>query len=171
MSSEADSTRSSDSVDGVEEYLVRLESRLRALPEEERREILEETRSHVADRYGELPEREAAARVVAELGPPDQYADAFLESFGVAGEGTRAQARWVALAAAVVLAVFAVVLFLFGVLQAFTPPAAEPVWFIWRDVGLGDYGWIALAIAGWFLSAMAGLGAVILFRQARDRRR
>jgi hypothetical protein len=65
----------------LERYLARLATALAALPESERREILRETRSHVLERALRSPDR-ATEAVLAELGPPADYARPFLPEAG-----------------------------------------------------------------------------------------
>jgi hypothetical protein len=154
----------------VEEYLARLGERLGPLPEADRREILEETRGHLADRYADVPPERAAEHATRELGTPEEYAAAFLENYGVVegaaspaapGRGARV-ATFVGVA---LLATVAATMFLFGLIQILTPPWAESVWFIWRDVGLGDYGWLLLALASWSVAAGAAIAARALVRR------
>lgn len=59
----------------IEAYLRRLARALSSLPEEERREILEETRSHLVERATEIGEDAA----IAALSPAERYARGFLD--------------------------------------------------------------------------------------------
>lgn len=61
----------------LEAYLVRLDAALRALPAEEREEIVLETRSHILDSLRLAGDR---AVVFTELGPPELYARSFLDA-------------------------------------------------------------------------------------------
>lgn len=63
----------------LESYLARLDAALIGVPDADRREILLETRSHVADRVRGLSSRDVED-VLAELGPPEVYARQFLAS-------------------------------------------------------------------------------------------
>ena len=71
----------------LETYLGRLEAALAALPAEERREILLETRSHVLERARRAPAR-ALPDLLAELGPPEAYARQFLPDETPPGQAT-----------------------------------------------------------------------------------
>lgn len=62
---------------GLERYLSRLEAELAAVPAPDRREILLETRSHVLERTSRSPSR-SVEDILAELGPPEDYARQFL---------------------------------------------------------------------------------------------
>lgn len=64
--------------DELERYLRRLRTALRAVDVEERDAILDELRSHLADRLQESPA--AAERALAAFGDPETYAHAFVES-------------------------------------------------------------------------------------------
>lgn len=169
MSFDPGSTGSSTSPPGTaEEYLARVAERLQVLPERDRGEILDETRSHIAERYGALPEPQAAAAAMADLGSPEAYAEAFLAEYGMTEEAfARPSRRLIRSAGGVVLAILAGALLLFGLLNVLTPPSAESVWFIWRDVGLGRYGWFLLFAASWILAGVAAIGAAALLRRAR----
>jgi hypothetical protein len=61
----------------LDTYLARLDAALAPLPAAERRDILLETRSHVAERTRRDPAGSVEA-VLAELGPPEAYARQFL---------------------------------------------------------------------------------------------
>jgi hypothetical protein len=61
----------------LDTYLQRLDAALARVPEGERREILLETRSHVVERTGRYPTPDVES-VLAELGPPEEYARRFL---------------------------------------------------------------------------------------------
>jgi uncharacterized membrane protein len=61
----------------LDAYLRRLDVALARVPEAERREILLETRSHAVERTGRYPGPDVDA-VLAELGPPEEYARRFL---------------------------------------------------------------------------------------------
>jgi uncharacterized membrane protein len=65
----------------LESYLTRLDAALTGVSEADRREILLETRSHVADRVGGSSFRDLDD-VLAELGPPEVYARQFLVGDG-----------------------------------------------------------------------------------------
>lgn len=173
MSSDRDWTTSSDRPPrSVEEYLARLSEGLEPLPERDRRDILEETRAHLADRYADLSPVEAARTAVQELGDPGDYAAAFLENYGMvkgaADESRRGRSRRLAaLAAAILVAGVAATAFLFGLVQILTAPSAKPVWFVWRDVGLGGHGWLLLALASWAVAGGAAVAARGLGKWAR----
>jgi hypothetical protein len=63
-------------------YLARVEGELATAPEADRREILLETQSHVAEQLRRSPTR-PIDDVLAELGPPDVYARHFLRDGAV----------------------------------------------------------------------------------------
>jgi uncharacterized membrane protein len=61
----------------LESYLARIEATLADVPRMDRREIVLETESHVAEQLRRAPARSIDA-VLAELGPPEVYARRFL---------------------------------------------------------------------------------------------
>ncbi|HSJ14074.1 MAG TPA: hypothetical protein VK939_06650 [Longimicrobiales bacterium] len=148
----------------------RVEARLHALPDRDRREILGEIRSHVAERYGTLADADAAAAVTADLGSPETCAEAFLAEYGVTETMSPGFGQWrrmLLVAAGVALGLAAITFVVFGLLNVLTPPSAGSVWFIWRDVGLGRYGWLLLFGTSLILAAGAGIGAAALLRRGR----
>jgi uncharacterized membrane protein len=64
----------------AEAFLRSLEKCLSALPQEERREVVAEIRSHLADRAAE-----GSAGLLAPFGRPEEYAATFLEERSLAG--------------------------------------------------------------------------------------
>lgn len=169
MSSSPGSTGSSTGPDGpVEGYLERLSAALSALPESDRREIVEETRSHIADRWGDLDPEAAERAALADLGPPEAYAAAFLENYD-AGEPPRpggpGARRVAALVAGVALLGMAVAAGLFGLFQILTIPPSTPGWMTWRDVTLGDRGWALLLVACAILGVVLALAGTALVRR------
>lgn len=66
----------------LETYLKRLRWGLSGLPEEDRNEIVLETRSHFLDRL-EGPNAASFAAVAQELGPPEEYARRFRENYEI----------------------------------------------------------------------------------------
>jgi hypothetical protein len=71
----------------LETYLGRLEAALAALPADERREILLETRSHVLERTRRAP-TQRLPDLLAELGAPEAYACQFLPDDAPAARAT-----------------------------------------------------------------------------------
>lgn len=118
----------------LEAYLARLRAELAGVPAAERQEILLETRSHVLERTGRPPAR-GVDEVLAELGPPAEYARQFLPEVEAApphrpgtlgGLAWLATGRWTALPLlfAVVLAYgVAAFTFLFAVSKLLEPNA------------------------------------------------
>jgi len=118
-------------------YLARLQAELAALPAEDRREILLETRSHVLERTGRSPGR-GVDDVLAELGTPQAYARQFLPEEQIpaappvrgpgalGGLARLATGRWTALPLlmAVVFAYsIAALVFFIGMVKLFDPRA------------------------------------------------
>jgi hypothetical protein len=174
VSSVPDSTNSSaDPPATPGEYLARVGARLGGLPERERREALDELRSHIAERHAGLADADAAARLCAELGTPEGYAAAFLAEYGAPSEpppaATAGAPRRARLVAGVGLAILALLLVGFGLINALAPPTADPGWLRWRDVGLGRRGWLVLFLASWLLAAAAAGGALALLRRHQRR--
>jgi hypothetical protein len=61
----------------LQQYLTRLDTALAGLSDKERREILLETRSHVAEQARRSPML-SVPEILEELGPPEAYAQTFL---------------------------------------------------------------------------------------------
>jgi hypothetical protein len=174
VSSDPGSTISSpDPPKSRDEYLARVGASLSLLPERDRREILDEIRSHVTDRYADLPELEAAIAICDDLGSPEAYAAAFLAEYGVVAANSQASVasgrRALLAAGGTALALMSLSLVVFGLLNVLTPPAVGASWLRWRDLGLGNHGWLFLLTASWLLAAVTGIGAVTLLRRALQR--
>lgn len=69
--------------DRLKTYLQRLEWALEPLPETDRRDILQETRSHFAERMAGRNPDGAFAEIVAGFGPPEDYAQQFLDNYQI----------------------------------------------------------------------------------------
>lgn len=67
--------------DRLDNYLRRLGWALKPLPNADRDDILRETRAHFADRMAEGDPDAAFARIVARFGPPEDYAQQFLDNY------------------------------------------------------------------------------------------
>lgn len=65
----------------LDDYLKRLKWALSPLPDDDRRDILQETRAHFVDRMAEGDPRRAFEEVRRRLGPPETYAQAFLDNY------------------------------------------------------------------------------------------
>jgi uncharacterized membrane protein len=77
-----DPSSSSASLDArLDDYLKRLKWALSPLPDDDRRDILRETRAHFAERMAEGTPQRAFDEVHRRFGPPETYAQAFLDNY------------------------------------------------------------------------------------------
>lgn len=172
MSSSPGSTGSSRETEAtVEAYLDRLSAALSALPDEDRSEIVEETRSHIADRWGRLDDPAAARAALEELGQPEEYATGFLENYGAGGPavaGDRGRGRAKA-ALGFVCLLIALLALLWGVFQILTIPPATPGWLTFRDVTFGPRGWLLLLVPSLLVAVGLAWAGLALIRDTRGR--
>lgn len=172
MSSSPGSTGSSREAEPtVEAYLDRLSDALSALPDGDRSEIVEETRSHIADRWGGRPEAGRAA--FEELGPPEAYAAGFLENYGAggrAGGGDDGRGRAKTALGYLSLAI-ALLALLWGVFQILTIPPDTPGWLTFRDVTFGPRGWLLMLVPSVLLAVgLTWAGLALTRGDTPDRR-
>lgn len=171
MSSRAESTGSSAMPDSVDEYLDRLAVALAGLPGPDRREIVAETRSHIEERYAEVGEPARVSAVVEELGPPETYAEEFLENYPEAGGAERVPWaprawRWAGSIVAAIAFSISFVLVLWAVFLLLVA-ADPPPWLIWAELTFG--GVHVLAILTLVVGVVVAVLGVGLRRRGRRR--
>ena len=153
--------------DGIESWLDELSAALAPLPRGDREEILAETRSHIADRWGPQDDPAVRRAVVEDLGPPREYARGFLENYDL-GETENRRRRTAARVSGAVALVAAAVAGLLALQQVLTIPPSTPGWLTWRDVTLGERGWISLLVAWAIVAVVLAVAGRRLWRWGKE---
>lgn len=173
--------------DRLKHYLKRLDWALAPLPEADRHDILQETRAHFADRMAAGNPDAAFAEIVARFGPPEDYAQQFLDNYQItaavadgSGSAMLPQALRVAGRGATALLGSAFFLLLYGValglvllaVLKLVAPTHVGLWYA-PEQGVAGLGYVDAATAaasvellGYWILPVNIIGALLLYRGA-----
>jgi uncharacterized membrane protein len=170
-----------DMPEDAETYLRQLERDLARMPADERGKIVQEIRSHLAERAAVGPQMLRAA--ITQLGPPSSLARSFVDDWQLSGALERGpswrillamlQRVWRSLAAVVICTVtcvlyaFAVAFLIIAVMKPITPGNVG----MWagQNGGIGDFGVIfgtvhtTAELLGWWIIPIALVCAVFCY--------
>lgn len=175
--------------DRLDNYLKRLGWALKPLPDADRDDILHETRAHFADRMAEGDPDAAFARIVARFGPPEDYAQQFLDNYQLtaavadgSGSAMLPQVLRVAGRGATALLGSAFFLLLYGVAFALVllaalklvAPTHVGLWYA-PELGVVGLGYVdaetaaaARELLGYWVLPVNVIGALLLYRGATN---
>lgn len=175
--------------DRLENYLQRLGWALGPLPDADRHDILQETRAHFADRMADGDPDAAFAETVARFGPPEDYAQQFLDNYQLtaavadgSGSAMLPQALRVAGRGLTALLGSAFFLLLYGVAFALVllaalklvAPSHVGLWYA-PEMGVMGLGYVdaeTAAVAtewlGYWILPVNVIGALLLYRGATN---